>query len=115
LDTPPEFEGSIGKVNSANGGQITRIRDIGRVELGAQTYSQSFNLDGQPAAGIAISLLPNANAIAVANEVKAKMNELAKSFPQGLAYLTPFDTTKFVRAAIDEVYLTLFEAGALVL
>jgi hydrophobic/amphiphilic exporter-1 (mainly G- bacteria), HAE1 family len=102
-------------VASANGGQITRIRDIGRVELGAQTYSKSFNLDGQPAAGIAISLLPNANAIAVANEVKAKMDELAKSFPQGLTYLIPFDTTKFVRAAIDEVYLTLFEAGILVL
>jgi HAE1 family hydrophobic/amphiphilic exporter-1 len=115
LDDVAQFENIVVKVDAANGGQITRIRDIGRVELGAQTYSKSFNLDGQPAAGIAISLLPNANAIAVANEVKAKMNELAKSFPQGLAYLTPFDTTKFVRAAIDEVYLTLFEAGALVL
>jgi hydrophobic/amphiphilic exporter-1 (mainly G- bacteria), HAE1 family len=115
LDDAADFENIIVKVASANGGQITRIRDIGRVELGAQTYSKSFNLDGQPAAGIAISLLPNANAIAVANEVKAKMDELAKSFPQGLTYLIPFDTTKFVRAAIDEVYLTLFEAGILVL
>ena len=92
-----------------------RIRDIGRVELGAQTYSKSFNLDGRPAAGIAISLLPNANAIAVADEVKAKMDELAKSFPQGLTYVIPYDTTKFVRAAINEVYLTLIEAGILVL
>ena len=115
LDDAAEFENIIVKVDAANGGQITRIRDIGRVELGAQTYSQSFNLDGRPAAGIAISLLPDANAIAVANEVKAKMDELAKSFPQGLTYLTPYDTTKFVRASIDEVYLTLFEAGILVL
>ena len=69
---------------SANGGHITRIRDIGHVELGAQTYSESFNLDGRPASGIAISLLPDANAIAVADEVKAKMDELAKSFPAGL-------------------------------
>ncbi len=111
LDDPAEFENIIVKVDSANGGQITRIRDIGRVELGAQTYSQSFNLDGRPAAGIGISLLPNANAIAVADAVKAKMDELAKSFPPGLSYVTPYDTTKFVKAAIGEVYLTLFEAG----
>jgi HAE1 family hydrophobic/amphiphilic exporter-1 len=115
LDDAAEFENVIVKVDAANGGQITRIRDIGRVELGAQTYSVSFNLDGRPAAGLAIALLPNANAIAVANEVKAKMDELAKSFPQGLTYSTPYDTTKFVRASIDEVYLTLFEAGILVL
>jgi len=115
LDKAADFENIIVKVNAANGGEITRIRDIGRVELGAQTYSVAFNLDGQPAAGIGISLLPNANAIAVADEVKTKMAELAKTFPQGLTYLTPYDTTKFVRASISEVYTTLFEAGALVL
>src|SRR5580658_9656368 len=81
LDDAAEFENIIVKSDPSNGGQITRIRDIGRVELGAQTYSQSFNLDGRPAAGIAISLLPDANAIAVADAVKAKMDELAKSFP----------------------------------
>jgi len=115
LDDPAEFENIIVKVDPANGGQITRVRDVGRVELGAQTYSQSFNLDGRPAAGIAISLLPEANAIAVANEVKAKMDELAKSFPEGLVYVIPYDTTKFVRAAIFEVYRTLIEAAILVL
>jgi hydrophobic/amphiphilic exporter-1 (mainly G- bacteria), HAE1 family len=115
LDDPAEFANIIVKVAATNGGQITRIRDIGRVELGAQTYSKSFNLDGRPAAGIAISLLPNANAISVANAVKAKMDELAKSFPVGLTYLTPYDTTKFVKAAIDEVYLTLIAAAVLVL
>jgi HAE1 family hydrophobic/amphiphilic exporter-1 len=115
LDDPSEIGNIVVKVDSTNGGQITRIRDIGRVELGAQTYSQSFSLDGRPAAGIAISLLPNANAIAVADAVKAKMEQLAKSFPPGLSYLTPYDTTKFVRASINEVYRTLIEAGILVL
>jgi HAE1 family hydrophobic/amphiphilic exporter-1 len=115
LDDPSEFENIIVKATGASGGQITRIRDIGRVELGAQTYSESFNLDGRPAAGIGISLLPDANAIAVADVVKAKMDELAKSFPQGVDYLIPYDTTKFVRAAIREVYVTLIEAGILVL
>jgi HAE1 family hydrophobic/amphiphilic exporter-1 len=115
LDDPAEFENIVVKVDSANGGRITRIRDIGRAELGAQTYSESFNLDGRPAAGIAISLLPEANAIAVSDEVKAKMDELSKSFPEGLTYLTPYDTSKFVKAAIREVYLTLIEAGVLVL
>src|SRR5574337_402097 len=115
LDDPREFENLVVKVDPANGGQITRVRDVGRVELGAQTYSQSFNLDGRPAAGIAVSLLPNANAIAVADEVKAKMDELAKAFPQGLSYVVPYDTTKFVRAAIAEGYKTLIEAAILVL
>jgi HAE1 family hydrophobic/amphiphilic exporter-1 len=115
LDDAAEFENIIVKSDPSNGGQITRIRDIGRVELGAQTYSQSFNLDGRPAAGIAISLLPDANAIAVAEEVNSKMADLAKSFPEGLIYQTPYDTTKFVKAAIREVYVTLIEAGVLVL
>jgi hydrophobic/amphiphilic exporter-1 (mainly G- bacteria), HAE1 family len=115
LDDVAEFENIVVQATNTNGGQITRIRDIGRVELGAQTYSQSFNLDGRPAAGIGISLLPDANAIAVAGEVKAKMDELAKNFPQGVSYSTPYDTTKFVSAAINEVYKTLIEAAVLVL
>jgi hydrophobic/amphiphilic exporter-1 (mainly G- bacteria), HAE1 family len=115
LDDPREFENIIVKVDSANGGRITRIRDVGRAELGAQTYSESFNLDGRPGAGIAVSLLPGANAIAVSNEVQAKMDELAKAFPQGLAYVVPYNTTKFVKAAIAEVYKTLIQAAILVL
>ncbi len=96
-------------------GAITRVRDIGRVELGAQTYGEAFNLDKHPAAGIAIYQLPQANALNVAKEVRAKMTELAKSFPPGLAYDIPFDTTTFVTASIDEVYKTLIEAALLVL
>ncbi|MFH7365636.1 efflux RND transporter permease subunit, partial [Pseudomonas syringae group genomosp. 7] len=78
---------------------------IGRVELGAQTYSQSFMQNGRPAAGIGIFQLPEANAIAVAQAVNTKMQELSKSFPQGLEYHVPFDTTKFVEASINEVYV----------
>ncbi len=115
LSDAPDYDNIIVKVDPDNGGRITRVRDIGRVELGAQTYSQSFTFNGQAAAGIAIYQLPEANAISVAKEVYAKMDDLAKAFPEGLAYKVPFDTTKFVTASIDEVYVTLIEAGVLVL
>ncbi len=115
LTDPDQFANIIVKVDSANGGQITRVKDVGRVELGAQTYSQASQLNGKPAAGVAISQLPTANALNVAKEVNAKMAELAKSFPQGLAYNVPFDTTKFVSASVEEVYKTLIEAAVLVL
>ncbi|MBB3595275.1 HAE1 family hydrophobic/amphiphilic exporter-1 [Rhizobium sp. BK529] len=115
LNDAADYENIIVKVDGLDGGRVTRIRDIGRVELGAQTYSQSFMQNGRPAAGIGIFQLPEANAIAVAEAVNAKMAELSKSFPQGLEYHVPFDTTKFVKASINEVYVTLIEAGILVL
>src|ERR1700677_2760845 len=108
-----QFENVI--VKTGNNGQITRVRDIGRVELGAQTYGQAFNLDGKPAAGIGIYQSPGANALDVEHVVKAKMEELSRQFPQGLVYSTPFDTTVFVNASIHEVYKTLIEAAVLVL
>ncbi len=111
-----QFENIIVKTGTtANGPRITRVRDVGRVELGAQTYSQGFTLNGQPAAGIAIYQTPGANALTVAREVNAKLAELSRAFPPGLSYSIPFDTTKFVTASIDEVYKTLVEAGILVL
>jgi hydrophobic/amphiphilic exporter-1 (mainly G- bacteria), HAE1 family len=110
-----EFENIIVKTDSANGGQITRVKDIGHVELGSQTYSQAFTLDGHPAAGIAIYQSLDANALDVAKRVRAKLDELAKAFPQAMAYNIPFDTTLFVYASIEEVYKTLIEAGVLVL
>jgi hydrophobic/amphiphilic exporter-1 (mainly G- bacteria), HAE1 family len=118
LADPAAFSNIIVKVQSgSNGGtaSITRVKDVARVELGAQTYSQSFRLNGQPAAGMAIFQFPDANALAVAASVRAKMAELAKAFPQGLAWAVPFDTTAFVKASIHEVYKTLIEAGILVL
>jgi hydrophobic/amphiphilic exporter-1 (mainly G- bacteria), HAE1 family len=113
LADPEQFADVVVKVGP--NGEMTRVRDIGRVELGAQTYGQTFALNGKPAAGIAVYQLPGANALEVEKAVKAKMADLARGFPSGLAYELPFDTTEFVAAAIDEVYKTLFEAAILVL
>ena len=109
------FGDIIVKADPSAGGRITRVRDIGRVELGAQTYAQVFELNGRPAAGLAIFQTPDANALDVAARVKTRMDALAKSFPGGMVYSVPFDTTKFVRASINEVYTTLLEAAGLVL
>ncbi len=111
----PDFENIIVKVNNTNGGQIVRVRDIGRVELGSQSYSHTATYNNAPTAAIGIYQLPEANALAVAEAVGTKMQELAKAFPPGLKYEIPFDTTKFVSASIDEVYKTLIEAAILVL
>ncbi|TPN80437.1 multidrug efflux RND transporter permease subunit [Mesorhizobium sp. CU2] len=113
LDDPDQFAAVI--VKTGANGDLTRVRDVGRVELGAQTYGQFFNLDGQQAAGLAIFLSPGANALDVAGKVEARMKELSGEFPQGLAYSIPFNTTIFVSQAIDEVYKTLLEAAVLVL
>jgi len=117
LNDVSQFEDIIVKSDSAAGGSraITRVRDVARVELGAQTYSQSFTMDGKPAAGISIFQLPEANALDVAQRVQAEVRRMSKDFPAGLKYSIPFDTTKFVSASIHEVYRTLFEAGILVL
>jgi hydrophobic/amphiphilic exporter-1 (mainly G- bacteria), HAE1 family len=98
-----------------DGAQITRIRDVGRVELGAASYSQVFKVDGKPAGGIAIYQLPGANALDTAKGVKKLLQSLSPTFPAGLEYDIPFDTTTFVRQSVSEVYHTLFEAGLLVL
>jgi hydrophobic/amphiphilic exporter-1 (mainly G- bacteria), HAE1 family len=113
LDDVSQFENIV--VKTEKNGQMTFLRDVARVELGAQTYSQVFTLNGKPAAGIGIFQTLEANALTVAGEVATKMTQLSKSFPQGLAYSIPFDTTTFVRASIAEVWKTLFEAGILVL
>ena len=110
-----QFADIIVKTASAGGGQVTRVKDVARVELGAQTYSQAFELDGKQAAGIAIYQSPDANALDVAGRVKAKLEELSRTFPTGVTYSVPFDTTKFVNTSIHEVYKTLIEAGVLVL
>jgi hydrophobic/amphiphilic exporter-1 (mainly G- bacteria), HAE1 family len=113
LDKVSQFDNVIVKTGSS--GQITRVRDIGHVELGAQTYGQIFSLDGKPAAGLAIFLTPGSNALDVATAVKKRMVELSAAFPPGLVYDVPFDTTVFVNASVEEVYKTLGEAAFLVL
>ncbi len=99
-----QFENIIVKTDPNNGGRITRIRDIGRVELGAQTYSQFFKMDGRPAGGIAIYQLPEANALDTAQVVRSAMKRYARDFPEGMSYSIPFDTTTFVRDSVNEVY-----------
>jgi len=113
LDDARQFEDII--VKSGNSGDVTRVRDVGSVDLGAQTYSQVFSLNKLPATGIGVFQSPGANALEVEQAVGKKMTELARAFPQGIKYDTPFDTTKFVNASIHEVYKTLIEAGLLVL
>jgi HAE1 family hydrophobic/amphiphilic exporter-1 len=115
LADPKEFGDIIVKAEQGPSARITRVRDVARIELGAQTYSQFFRLDTKQAAGIAVFQLPGANALDVAREVDARMAELAGNFPPGLEYGIPFDTTLFVKASIHEVYMTLFEAAVLVL
>jgi len=113
LDDKDQFEDII--VKTGNSGDVTRVRDVGWVELGAQTYSQMFSLNNKPATGIGVFQSPGANALEVEQAVQKKMAALAKGFPQDIKYDTPFDTTKFVSESIKEVYKTLIEAGLLVL
>jgi HAE1 family hydrophobic/amphiphilic exporter-1 len=113
LDDASQFENII--VKSGSNGDVTRVRDVGSVELGAQTYSQVFSLNNHPATGIGVFQSPGANALEVEKAVQKKMTELAVAFPQDIKFDTPFDTTKFVSASINEVYKTLIEAGVLVL
>src|SRR6201992_360587 len=113
LDDAGQFEDII--VKTGNNGDVPRVRGVGYVELAAQTYSQMFSLNRKPATGIGVFQSPGANALEVEQAVEKKMVELAKAFPQDVKYDTPFDTTKFVSASINEVYKTLIEAGLLVL
>jgi len=113
LSDVPAFEDIIVRV--ADNGEVIRLRDVARVELGAQQYNQDFTMDGEPAAGLALFTLPEANALDVMARVKAKMEEMSAAFPEGMRYSIPFDTTRFVSAAITDVYHTLIEAALLVL
>ncbi len=95
-------------------GGVLRLKDVARIELGAQAYDAFVNLDGRPAVGIRVMLQTGANALETADRVRAKMDELKKKFPKGVEYLIPFDTTRFVKASIHEVMHTLGEAALLV-
>jgi HAE1 family hydrophobic/amphiphilic exporter-1 len=95
--------------------RLTRLRDVARIELGAEGYDQWSEIGGVSAAGLGINLLPGANALDVARRIKAAMDEMKRSFPDGVEYSVPYDTTPFVEESIHEVYKTLIEAGVLVL
>ena len=107
-----QFENLI--IKTAEGGRITRVRDVARVDLGAKDYNRRSTFNGRASTSIAIYQLPGANALDLAAQVRAKMEELKQRFPEGLEYQIPYDTTRFVEASIDEVYETLVIAVLLV-
>lgn len=102
-------------LKSDDKGGMLRLKDVARIELGAQDYSVSATFNGKPAVAFAVYLQPGANALETAGLVKAKMAELSKNFPDGITYEIPYDTTLFVNVSINEVIHTFFEAVILVI
>jgi HAE1 family hydrophobic/amphiphilic exporter-1 len=112
LKTPDEFAHIPLRTNPD--GSFVRVEDVGRVELGSEMYDMMRRFNGMPAAGMAVRQEPGANALATADAVKKKLEEMAPFFPKGMKVIYPYDTTPFVRVAIHEVVKTLFEAILLV-
>ncbi|MEM7398114.1 MAG: multidrug efflux RND transporter permease subunit [Pseudomonadota bacterium] len=112
LQTVEEFENII--VRAETDGRIVRIKDIGRVELGAELYDETANVSGQAALPFGLFQLPGANAIKIADQVKTQLAQLSERFPEGLEYEVVYDTTRFIRASIEEVLTTLGFAIVLV-
>ena len=95
-------------------GSTVRLREVARIELGAQTYATSARLNGKPSTGIGVQLSPTGNALETAKAVRARLDELQKFFPPGMSYAIPYDTSRFVQISIGKVVETLLEAVALV-
>ncbi|HSI03586.1 MAG: efflux RND transporter permease subunit [Myxococcota bacterium] len=112
LTTESEFADVIIKASESEG--TVRVADVARVQLGADQYALRALLNNQAAVAIPIFQTPGSNALELSNQVRASMEELSKSFPDGVAYRIAYDPTRFVRASIEEVVRTLFEALALV-
>ncbi len=102
-------------LKSDDKGGILRLKDVARIELGAQDYSVNSFFNGEPAVAFAIYLQPGANALETAGLIRQKMEEVSKSFPEGISYEIPYDTTVFVDVSINEVIHTFFEAVLLVI
>jgi hydrophobe/amphiphile efflux-1 (HAE1) family protein len=112
LKTPDEF--SAIPIRTNPDGSIVRVRDVGRTELGTESYDIEAYYNGKPSAALAIRQAAGANALDTANAIRAKMEEMSHFFPTGMKVIYPYDTTPFVRVAINEVVKTLFEAILLV-
>jgi len=112
LQTPEEF-GAV-RLKTSPDGSVVRLRDVARVELGAETYGFSANYNGHPATAAALRLAPGANALKTIGEVKARIAEIAKQFPSDVKVIYPWDTTPFVKVSLKQVIETLFEAMILV-
>ena len=113
LSSVNQFEEIVLRANPD--GSLIRLRDVARVSLEAQSYNTENGINGGHAAVLAIYTLPGANAMEVAERVKAQMDEISKNFPKGLHYEIPFDMTTYISESIQEVYKTLFEALFLVI
>lgn len=112
LTKPEEFSEIL--VKTLPNGANVRLKDVARVELGAQDYAISARTDANPSAAIAVRVAPDGNALEVAKAVKQRMKELERYFPPGVQWDVPYDTSRFVEISISEVVYTLFEAMGLV-
>jgi HAE1 family hydrophobic/amphiphilic exporter-1/multidrug efflux pump len=112
LSTPEDFEQIV--VRAETDGGLVLLRDVARVEIGAESYTTSAWFNGKPTAGMAIRLASGANALDTAERVKHKLDEVSAFFPDGVEYVVPYDTTPFVEISIEEVVHTLIEAIVLV-
>jgi multidrug efflux pump len=112
LVDPAEFGNIIVRADGPNG--ILYLKDVARIELGAQTYNATSALNGQTGVAILVFLQSGANALDTAKAIKEKLNELQESFPEGMTYAIPYDTSDFVSSTIDEVFKTFAEALVLV-
>ncbi len=113
LETPEEFEQIVVRANPD--GSLVRLKEVGRIELGSQTYAMVGRLNGKPSALLALYQLPGSNAIAAVDGVTQLMEEVKKTFPPDLEFSIPLDTTQSVREGIKEILHTLFEALVLVI
>ena len=112
LGSVEQFGNIVLRANSD--GATVRLKDVARIELGAQAYATSARLNGKPSTGIGVQLAPSGNALATAEAVRTKMAELEKFFPKGMTWKIPYDSSRFVKISIQEVAKTLAEAIALV-
>ncbi|MBC7985026.1 MAG: efflux RND transporter permease subunit, partial [Candidatus Obscuribacterales bacterium] len=110
--TPEQFASIILRADSD--GSVVRLGDVARVELGAQDYLQSLELNGKPSAGMAVQLAPGANALATAEGIRKRMADLERGFPQDIGWSIPYDSAPFISISINEVIKTLAEAMVLV-
>lgn len=113
LSTVGQFEEIVLRANPD--GSLIRLRDVARISLEAQSYNTESGINGENAAVMGIYMLPGANAVEVADNVKAMMEEISQNFPEGMSYKIPFDMTTYISESISEVYKTLFEALILVI
>ena len=112
LQTPDQFKAII--VKSQADGSVVRLSDVARVEMGSEDYTATANLNGHPAAGIAVMMAPGANALDTATLVKSKIAEFQRQMPQGYDIAYPKDSTEFIKISVEDVIQTLFEAIVLV-